>query len=267
MSVNESCSFLHSILLHCCGCIWLESAGLIAYGNPGKISPNEIFKAIGCGRSSSTTASASTLEMDKIRARGFLKYTYNYSPSPDVEQKIESAARQCGVELNPADWRTTELTDLEKKEKLLLNIGKQCSHFVPNSKLHKMKTIADVTHFYETPTSNITKYAAMARSSGDQMPKNLSIMEHHRRFHPNDKSAPHGGITAFPGELGKVLGLRNQRLYREYKPKKHWYEFEDVVFDYDVTCTKGMPWDPEVAKRMDSYTDVKFVKDHLIKKF
>ncbi|KAL3072876.1 hypothetical protein niasHS_017850 [Heterodera schachtii] len=208
---------------------------------------------------------ATTLEMDKIRARGFLKFTYNYDPLLDIGRKVESIAQQCGIEMDQSDWRMTELADFDKKEQFLLSIGKQCAHFVPNSKLHKMKTIGDVLQFYETPIRNITKYAEMARSCGDQMPKNLAIMEHQRRFHPNDKTAPHGGITAFPGEGGKVLGLRNKRLLREYRPKKHWYEFEDVVFDYDVNCSKGMPWDPEVAKRMDSYTEVKFVKDHLKK--
>lgn len=60
------------------------------------------------------------------------------------------------------------------------------------------------------------------------------------------------GETAFPGKGGEVFGLRNKRLYRQFKPKKDWFDFEEECFDY-TRQDEGMPWDPEIAERMDRY--------------
>lgn len=64
-------------------------------------------------------------------------------------------------------------------------------HFVPNSRLHKIKTIDDIIDFYSEPIKNITKFVEMARD--ERLPQNIAICEHPNRFHPNDKSAIHGG--------------------------------------------------------------------------
>ncbi|KAF7637744.1 hypothetical protein Mgra_00002720 [Meloidogyne graminicola] len=126
-----------------------------------------------------------------------------------------------------------------------------------------MRNLHNLIEFYEQPVKNITKYAELARN--EKLPQNLAIMENPRRFHPNDKTALHGGITATPGEGGTVYSIRNKRIYREYKPKKEWYDYEEQNFDHDVKLSKGMPWDPEIANKMDSYTNVKFTKEHLRK--
>lgn len=68
------------------------------------------------------------------------------------------------------------------------------------------------------------------------------------------------GVTAFPGDGGKVIGLRNKRIYRQFRPKQEWFDYEDQTFDHEPV-DKGMPWDPEIAKKMDSYVDLKFKKD------
>lgn len=57
-------------------------------------------------------------------------------------------------------------------------------------------------------------------------------MEQPHRFHPEDTEAWHGGVTAFPGSGGKVIGLRNKRLLRQFEPKKEWYDYEDQVKQY-----------------------------------
>ena len=137
-----------------------------------------------------------------------------------------------------------------------------------------MKTAGDVFEFYSTPISNTTKYTQMARD--DSLPENLAIREHPVRFHPNDIDSLHGGkllissfalfykytfsgITAYPGEGGEVISLRNKRLYRSYKPKKEWYDYDDQAFDYSRPDA-GMPFDPTTAQKMDRYVDKKFRK-------
>ncbi|VDO75795.1 unnamed protein product [Heligmosomoides polygyrus] len=59
-------------------------------------------------------------------------------------------------------------------------------------------------------------------------------------------------VTAFPGSGGKVLGLRNKRLLRQFKPKSDWFDYEDQTFDY-TPPEKDMPWDIEIARRMDRH--------------
>ena len=65
------------------------------------------------------------------------------------------------------------------------------------------------------------------------------------------------GVTAFPGSGGQVLGLRNKRLYRQFNPKKEWFEFEEQNFSYE-RVDKDMPWDPDMARRMDREVNKKF---------
>ena len=76
----------------------------------------------------------------------------------------------------------------------------------------------------------------------------------------------HLGVTAFPGTGGQIFGLRNQRIYRQFNPKKEWYDFEEQNFNYEKVDS-GMPWDSEMAQRMDREIDKKFsVKSLKLKK-
>jgi len=144
---------------------------------------------------------------------------------------------------------------LDQRTRVLGEIGATLKHFVPNSRLHKVKSVADLLEFYQEPVKNVTKFAEMARDASK--PANLALAEHAIRFHPNDREAPHGGITAYPGTGGEVFSLRQKRLLRQYKPKKEWYDFEDQTFDY-TSVDEGMPWDPLIARKMDRYTHKKF---------
>jgi large subunit ribosomal protein L50 len=161
----------------------------------------------------------------------------------------------------------------------LVKLGTKLSHFVPSAKLHYIQSIDDVKEFYSTPVHNITKYAQLARD--ETLPENLAVRENPARFHPNDKEAVHGGmlhlllllkcyytlflgVTAFPGHGGKIFGLRNKRIYRQFQPKQEWYDYEDQTFDHEPV-DKGMPWDVEIAKKMDSYVDMKFKKNGFYK--
>ncbi|KAK6038584.1 hypothetical protein COOONC_23911 [Cooperia oncophora] len=111
-----------------------------------------------------------------------------------------------------------------------------------------LKSVQDLIDFYEEPVENITNYAKLSRM--ESKPANLYMMEHPQRFHPEDVEAWHGGITAFPGTGGTVVGLRNKRLLRQFKPKSDWFDYEDQTFDY-TPPEKDMPWDNEIARRMD----------------
>nr|CAD2191857.1 unnamed protein product [Meloidogyne enterolobii] len=210
-----------------------------------------------------STYSTTMEEMDEIRARSLLKHTYVYNPPDELDNIIVNAAKHHGLELDPSDWKITEIPLDNRKSKFLLDLGRSLKHLVPNSKLHKMKSLRDLFEFYEQPVNNITKYAELARN--EKLPQNLAIMEQPRRFHPNDKTALHGGVTGNPGEGGTVYSIRNKRIYREFKPKKEWFDYDDQNFDYDVTLSKGMPWDPEIANKMDSYTNIRFTKEYLRK--
>lgn len=74
------------------------------------------------------------------------------------------------------------------------------------------------------------------------------------------------GVTAFPGKGGKVYGIRNKRLYRQFKPKEEWFDFEDESFDYSRPDA-SMPWDPEIAEKMDRYPTKRYnLKTKLFRK-
>ncbi len=78
---------------------------------------------------------------------------------------------------------------------MLNELGAELKHYVPNSRLHKIKSARDLFEFYSEPVNNLTEYAEMARDA--EKPENLAVVEHAIRFHPNDKEAPHGGGLPF----------------------------------------------------------------------
>lgn len=201
-------------------------------------------------------------EMDAIRARGFMKYNYNYDPPHDVSEMIERVAKQHSFQIDGKEWQNLRFSDSDIKGKVLKNLGECTKHYIPNSQLHKINSLADVLAFYSTRVKNITRYSEMARN--EFLPKNIAVREHPIRFHPNDKDAIHNGITAFPGEGGEIYGIRNKRLYRQFKPKREWFEYEDQSFDYD-DVSKGLPWDMETAKKMDQCTYKRFSKDRVVR--
>ncbi|VBB32173.1 unnamed protein product [Acanthocheilonema viteae] len=171
-------------------------------------------------------ASEEKIDMDSIRARGFLKYRYNYKPPDDLESQVKEAVNEVLIDIND-DIRSIDLTkDRRLKFQLLDLLGERLCHVVPNSELHQMKTVGDLIDFYGRPFRNLTKYAQMVRGNKRE--------------------------TAFPGKGGEVISLRNRRLYRQFKPKKYWFGFEEESFDY-TRQDEGMLRDPEIAERMDQY--------------
>ncbi|XGW08710.1 hypothetical protein V3C99_011209 [Haemonchus contortus] len=197
------------------------------------------------------------IDADSIRARGFLKYRYNYKPPSDVKDVVLSIAKKYLSKNGevPTDISQCRLQDNSEKMKVIVAAAEKFKHWPTNSRLMHLKSVQDVIDFYEEPVSNITNYAKLSRT--ESKPANVYMMEHAFRFHPEDIEAWHGGVTAFPGTGGKVFGLRNKRLLRQFKPKADWFDYEDQTFDY-TPPEKDMPWDNEIARRMDRYPDKRF---------
>ncbi|CAD6192003.1 unnamed protein product [Caenorhabditis auriculariae] len=201
----------------------------------------------------------SRVDADSIRARGFLKHRHNYTPSLDVQEKVENAAKSI---LSAAKIKTEDVLEYkfedgknEVKFELLTKLGRLFNHWPGNAKLLHFETVKDVVDFYSTPVQNITSYSQMARS--ENKPKNVHILEQAVRFNPEDTEMYHGGVTAFPGTGGEVFSLRQKRLLRQFRPKKDWFDYEDQTFEYSKV-DKDMPWDPEVARQMDRYPDKRY---------
>lgn len=199
-------------------------------------------------------------DMDIIRARGKLKYRFNYKPPTNLKETVKAILHNINPELTVTSDKIMDISlakNIKLKFMLLDMLGKSLNHVIRNSDLHKMRTVGDVVDFYSRPVSNLTKYTQMARGISGSFPENLCINEHPFRFHPEDKDAYHGGVTAFPGTGGEVYGLRNKRLFRQFQPKKDWFDYEDQSFNY-TRMDKDMPWDPVIVERMDHYPNKRY---------
>ncbi|KAI6194214.1 39S ribosomal protein L50, mitochondrial [Aphelenchoides besseyi] len=191
--------------------------------------------------------------MDKIRARGIMPFNYNYDPPKNLTEIFASVAKNNELQVDDKKF-----PNLSAKSKVLLELGKQLNHYVPSSKLLYVESMEDALQFYQKSVRNTTDYAQMARNS--DLPANLTVNEHPTRFHPNDTDAVHKGITAYPGTGGKIFGLRNKRIYRQYRPKQDWFDYEEQKFDHERP-DRNNPWDKEMAAKMDRYTDRKVRKN------
>ncbi|CAI4233394.1 unnamed protein product [Auanema sp. JU1783] len=196
------------------------------------------------------------IDIDSIRARGQMKYMYNYKPPSNVKETILNISKKVlSVEKtgNVLEFRLSD--DVEAKAKLIVRAGEHFNHFPTNSALLRIKNVEDLIEFYNTPVENINSYAKLARKEGK--PLNVHVIEQPVRYNPNDTDSWHGGITAFPGTGGQVISLRNKRLLRQFKPKEDWFDYEDQTFDYKRP-DEDMPWDAEITKKMDRYPDRRY---------
>uniref|UniRef100_A0A0N4UQH7 Large ribosomal subunit protein mL50 n=1 Tax=Dracunculus medinensis TaxID=318479 RepID=A0A0N4UQH7_DRAME len=170
----------------------------------------------------------------------FMKYRYKYYPLRNLDQIIFDVIKN----KIPSGL-------------LLDSLGKKLKHTIPNCELHRIKTLANVIDFYRLPVKNLTEYDSMVRGENGDLPKNLYMLENPVRFHPEDKESYHGGITAYPGVGGAVFGIRNQRIYRQFQPKKDWFDYEDQTFNFKRPDA-NMPWNTEIAEKMDRYPNLKY---------
>ncbi|KAG5672478.1 hypothetical protein PVAND_002605 [Polypedilum vanderplanki] len=137
-----------------------------------------------------------------IKAKGFLRSQKEYDPPIDAKEKIETIAKELNV------------IDLQEKKFEFLN---QCAitfndHSVPNSRIHEMKTVADVIEYYQTPVTCRTPYEDLDRSV-----PNLHILDNAKRWSPED-----GIPTAYPQSSTLVTGLKYRKKYPGHIAKTSW---------------------------------------------
>ncbi|KAK6035965.1 hypothetical protein COOONC_26530 [Cooperia oncophora] len=135
------------------------------------------------------------VDADSIRARGFLKYRYNYKPPKGVEDAVLSLAKEylSKTSEEASNLSQCRLEDNDVKMKVILALGEKFKHYPTNSRLMHLKSVQDLIDFYEEPVENITNYAKLSRM--ESKPANLYMMEHPQRFHPEDVEAWHGVQT------------------------------------------------------------------------
>ncbi|XP_023019527.1 mitochondrial ribosomal protein L50 [Leptinotarsa decemlineata] len=144
-----------------------------------------------------------------LAAKGFLRPQKSYTPSGDVDGRLNSIFHSVlGTSSN-----STKLTDLNQKFALLCKCEEALGHGVPNSMLHHLETLKDVRNFFATPVDTTTPYDKLRNI---ELPENLSVQFEYHRFHPETDTA-FGGVTAFPESSTIVTGLRYKDKYPGYK--------------------------------------------------
>ncbi|KFD56139.1 hypothetical protein M514_02917 [Trichuris suis] len=190
----------------------------------------------------------SRAEMDRIRARGFLKRLEAYQPAENVEETIRMVFSKCCDSAAPGDWKSFALDDRRFKLRFIGEAEKALGKRVLNSELHQLKTVQDVVDFFKVPVEVITSYSQMARSNS--LPKNLHILEDAVRFHPLTDTE-HDGVSAFPKSSTYVSSLRFRRFLKGYRAKTEWHHYEDKHFDFTAT-PEDAPWLKSKAERLDN---------------
>ncbi|XP_055925997.1 uncharacterized protein LOC129957604 [Argiope bruennichi] len=135
--------------------------------------------------------------LQAIADRGFARELPPYKPSTDLDEQLHKICKKIfGPDLSSA-WKQQSLSDPLMKYKVLTKCIETFRKDVPNSSLHKMKTIEDVFTYYNTPVDGCLPYDAMVRDS-EALPPNLYVMPETPIFNPATDSF-FDGITAFPG--------------------------------------------------------------------
>ncbi|KAM9099220.1 39S ribosomal protein L50, mitochondrial [Sarcophilus harrisii] len=95
-----------------------------------------------------------------------------YIPPEDLQSRVESHVRGVFNTHVNNDWQETSLEKNQLKFMLLAQLAEEFGHAVPNSRLHKMRIVKDVVHFYSIPVQDGTKFDEI---SSRQLPSNLKI--------------------------------------------------------------------------------------------
>ncbi|XP_015917312.1 uncharacterized protein [Parasteatoda tepidariorum] len=132
-----------------------------------------------------------------ISDRGFAREQQAYQPSPNVDEQLLSISKKIfGSELS-AEWKNHPLDDLLLKYKVITKSIETFKRNVPNSMLHRMKTLEDLLTYFSTPVDGALPYDALLRDN-EKLPPNLHIMSDTPTFNP-DTDSFFDGITAYPG--------------------------------------------------------------------
>lgn len=107
------------------------------------------------------------------------------------------------------------ITDFQKRYELFCACESKLQHKIPNSLLHTIETVEDVTRYYESPVDTITP---LDNLKNIDLPENIHVQYEYHRFHP-DTDTKFGGVTAFPGSSTIVTGLKYKDKYKGHKQK------------------------------------------------
>ncbi|GIY59299.1 39S ribosomal protein L50, mitochondrial [Caerostris extrusa] len=137
--------------------------------------------------------------LQSLSDRGFAKELTSYQPPTDVEEQLHKICKRAfGPELQ-SDWKKQPLNDATLKYKVIVNCIDAFKKDVPNSSIHKMKTVEDLFEYYKTSVDGCLPYDALVRvRDNEKLPPNLQILSETPAFNP-DSDTFFGGVTAYPG--------------------------------------------------------------------
>ncbi|XP_028041452.1 39S ribosomal protein L50, mitochondrial [Bombyx mandarina] len=149
---------------------------------------------------------------ESLAARGFLRPTKSWDPPTNINETILKICATCGLNGN------SEFEALDTKFTVLKACYEETGHSVPNSLLHTIETVDDLTEFYKTPVYTTTPFDALKLMD---LPKNLHVQKDYVRFHP-DTDTLFNGVSAFPKSSTIVTGLKARKKYEGYNAKRKW---------------------------------------------
>ncbi|XP_074643143.1 large ribosomal subunit protein mL50-like [Tubulanus polymorphus] len=147
-----------------------------------------------------------------------------YKPPENAEQLIESIVTE-SLGSTDDNWKTLSLENPSIKYKILTKCMQQLNHYVPNSYMSDLKTIQDVVNFFQIEVRDTAPIEDLSRLD---LPKNLHVQMDYKFFNP-DTDTMHGGIPAHPKQDFVIRGLKDKKLYKGYKAKKHWHEYKNAL--------------------------------------
>lgn len=171
--------------------------------------------------------------MDRLKssllARGSARESKPYEPPADVQEQIIELYKKTCLPVSgnqEANSGVSTLAQLDNDSILKINLNEKrdlkfrmltmCSQLfdrdVPTSHLTEMETISDLVEHYSTPVRGINPYSAMLKRDSS-LPPNLSLIADALRF-DKETDTYFGGMTALPGIVSKVPGLRGSKLHR-----------------------------------------------------
>uniref|UniRef100_A0A1I7XE22 Large ribosomal subunit protein mL50 n=1 Tax=Heterorhabditis bacteriophora TaxID=37862 RepID=A0A1I7XE22_HETBA len=109
---------------------------------------------------------SSQIDMDSIRARGFMKYRYNYVPPANIVDVVATVAKQVLVNVVQDTTQINEFIfgrDNHLKVMILSALSVRLKHCPTNSQLMHLKTVEDISRFYAEPVENLTNYAKLLK--------------------------------------------------------------------------------------------------------
>ena len=90
-------------------------------------------------------------QLQSLQHKGFLRAYKSYDPPADIDQRFTSCISKV-LEKNSEDLSSLmkiKLTDKETKLKVLNALNKEFSHRVHNSRLHMIRSVANLYTYYK----------------------------------------------------------------------------------------------------------------------